>query len=255
MINDSHFIDARRAGEVRLDSLPHRRNFNPPPSHYVSEEGVPFLLGGAVRDFTIDITECKRCTWDTSDGPLRKSWLFPGDLVVVRVGYRDLAAIVPSELDGANCASMMIVRRHARFCSQWLSYVFNSQVGRDQIEVVQYGTAQKQFNISHAVDFTFPFPPVEEQLLIANYLDRERATTERLIAKVQIAIERLQEYRTALITAAVTGKIDVKEAAALGRLSMPSRRCAPFLQRTRTTKRAVSVRTSRIALGCRDGSR
>lgn len=180
------------------------------PSSYVTDEGVPFLLGGDVREFLIDTSNCNRCDPATSDGPLRKSKLAARDLVVVRVGYPGVAAVVPPELEGANCASMMIVRRHPRFSSQWLAYVFNSQVGRDQIDIVQYGAAQKQFNISHAVDFEFPFPPLPEQNAIADYLDRETAKIDRMVEKVEAAIERVQEYRTALITAAVTGKIDVR---------------------------------------------
>jgi type I restriction enzyme S subunit len=54
-------------------------------------------------------------------------------------------------------------------------------------------------------------PPFPEQAAIADYLDRETAQIDRLVEKVEAAIERLQEYRTALITAAVTGKIDVQK--------------------------------------------
>lgn len=184
------------------------------PSSYVVDEGVPFLLGGDIREFKIDVANCNRCSQESSDGPLRKSRLEAGDLVVVRVGYPGIAAVVPADLEGANCASVMIVRHHERFFSQWLAYVFNSQSGRDQIEIVQYGAAQKQFNISHAVDFWFPFPPFDEQVAIASYLDVETAKVDALVAKVEVVIERLTEYRTALITAAVTGKIDVTKAAA-----------------------------------------
>jgi type I restriction enzyme S subunit len=53
-------------------------------------------------------------------------------------------------------------------------------------------------------------PPLPEQQAIADYLDRETAKIDTLIAKVGEAIERLKEYRTALISAAVTGKIDVR---------------------------------------------
>ena len=183
------------------------------PSSYVTDDGVPFLLGGDVREFAIDTSQSNQCLRETSDGVLKKSRLSSGDLVVVRVGYPGVAAVVPPELDGANCASMMIVREHSRFCSQWLAYLFNSQVGRDQIEIVQYGAAQKQFNISHAVDFAFPFPPLAEQTAIAEFLDLQTARLNGMAAKVETAIERLHEYRTALITAAVTGKIDVRGAA------------------------------------------
>ena len=182
------------------------------PSSYVTDEGVVFLLGGDVREMRIDTTDCKRCSPESSNGALVKSRLDAGDLVVVRVGYPGVAAVVPPELAGGNVASMMLVRRHPRYCSQWLAYAFNSQVGRDQVEIVQYGAAQKQFNISHAVDFAFPFPPLPEQTAIAAYLDEKTAKLDALVGKVAEAVERLQEYRTALITAAVTGKIDVRPA-------------------------------------------
>lgn len=59
--------------------------------------------------------------------------------------------------------------------------------------------------------FWVPLPSADEQITIAVFLDRETARIDRLIEKVETAIERLREYRAALITAAVTGKIDVRE--------------------------------------------
>ena len=56
-----------------------------------------------------------------------------------------------------------------------------------------------------------PFPPLEEQRAIAAFLDRETQRVDSLTNEVESAIERLQEYRTALVTAAVTGKVDVRE--------------------------------------------
>ncbi|MGS6395252.1 hypothetical protein ACVG01_22255 [Pseudomonas aeruginosa] len=58
----------------------------------------------------------------------------------------------------------------------------NSRVVRYQVEVVQYGAAQEQFNISHAVDFLIPVPPVEEQSQIASVLNQEGEAC-RCIAK------------------------------------------------------------------------
>jgi type I restriction enzyme, S subunit len=57
-------------------------------------------------------------------------------------------------------------------------------------------------------------PVVSEQLLIAYFLDRETAKMDILVAKVRDAVDRLKELRTALISAAVTGKIDVRDPAA-----------------------------------------
>ena len=53
-------------------------------------------------------------------------------------------------------------------------------------------------------------PPKEEQTQIAAFLDRETAKIDELVAEAQRAIALLQERRTALISAAVTGQIDVR---------------------------------------------
>ena len=58
-----------------------------------------------------------------------------------------------------------------------------------------------------------PQPSLHEQHTIVAYLDRETAKIDALVAKVREAIERLRELRSALISAAVTGKIDVRETA------------------------------------------
>jgi type I restriction enzyme S subunit len=54
-------------------------------------------------------------------------------------------------------------------------------------------------------------PPLTEQQTITDFLDRETARIDALTVKVREAIERLKEYRTALVSAAVTGKIDVRD--------------------------------------------
>lgn len=54
-------------------------------------------------------------------------------------------------------------------------------------------------------------PPLVEQRAIVAFLDRETARINALVTKVREAIDRLQELRTALISAAVTGKIDVRQ--------------------------------------------
>ena len=65
-------------------------------------------------------------------------------------------------------------------------------------------------NLVHPVFVSWP--PLPEQAAIAAYLNQETTKLDALVGKVEEAVERLQEYRTALITAAVTGKIDVRKA-------------------------------------------
>jgi type I restriction enzyme S subunit len=56
-----------------------------------------------------------------------------------------------------------------------------------------------------------PIPPFPEQTAIVRYLDAETTKLDAMVGKVKEAIERLLEYRTALVTAGVTGKIDVRK--------------------------------------------
>ncbi|MBA3671188.1 MAG: hypothetical protein H0W68_04075 [Gemmatimonadaceae bacterium] len=58
-----------------------------------------------------------------------------------------------------------------------------------------------------------PQPPMDEQRSLTAFLDHNSAEIDALIARIRSAITRLHELRTALISAAVTGKIDVREAA------------------------------------------
>jgi len=60
-------------------------------------------------------------------------------------------------------------------------------------------------------NFPIPIPPVAEQIAIAEFLNRETVKIDRMVEKAELAIIRLQEYRIALITAAVSGKIDVRK--------------------------------------------
>ncbi|WP_085917265.1 restriction endonuclease subunit S [Halomonas sp. CSM-2] len=86
----------------------------------------------------------------------------------------------------------------------------NSRLIRHQVEIVQYGAAQKQFNIADAVEFWLFEPPVDEQAKIADYIDRKSYRFDQLVGAAKRNIQLLQERRSALISAAVTGKIDVR---------------------------------------------
>jgi type I restriction enzyme S subunit len=139
--------------------------------------------------------------------------LAEGDLLTVRVGAPGITAVVRKEHVGGNCASIMLTRK-GDFDSDWLCYVFNSRIVKYQVEQVQYGSAQEQFNISHATEFFIPTPSAKEQAGITLFLSRETAKLDALVAEAEGAIELLKERRSALITAAVTGKINVEGAEA-----------------------------------------
>ena len=83
-----------------------------------------------------------------------------------------------------------------------------------QLEAGALGATIRGINIRDLKRASVPVPPRAEQLAIAAFLGRETVKIDALVAKVRDAIAHLKELRTALISAAVTGKIDVREAAA-----------------------------------------
>ncbi len=182
------------------------------PSDYISEDGLPFIYGGDIGEGHIDVDRCRRISpSDSARQP--KTQLQTGDLLTVRVGAPGVTAVVPEACEGGNCASVMLIRG-GNFDSDWLCYAMNSRVVRYQVEVVQYGAAQEQFNISHAVDFSVPTPPLHEQSKISRLLNGEISRIDRLVFAAREAIALLKERRSALITAAVTGQIDVRQTSA-----------------------------------------
>jgi type I restriction enzyme S subunit len=179
------------------------------PSSVVADDGPPFLYGGDIREGVIDWANARRISREGCEIHA-KTKLETGDLLVVRVGAPGVTAVVPPECAGGNCASVMLVRR-GNFNSEWLCSVMNTRVVRFQVERVQYGAAQEQFNISDAVNFWVPVPPREEQDRIQGQCTQATGGFDKLIGDATNAIALLQERRTALISAAVTGQIDVTQ--------------------------------------------
>jgi len=87
-----------------------------------------------------------------------------------------------------------------------------SDIYRSQIKAACTGTSSSMKNLGQGDfgNFVFITPPLNEQTAIVSWLTTETAKFDALTAEAQRAIDLLQERRTALISAAVTGKIDVR---------------------------------------------
>jgi restriction endonuclease S subunit len=94
-----------------------------------------------------------------------------------------------------------------RFIRFWLAGVARSLLGQ-LVEDAAHGT--KAIRMDRWRLLPVQVPPLEEQRAIVALLDRETTKIDALIARIRTAIDRLKGYRIALISAAVTGKIDVR---------------------------------------------
>ena len=95
----------------------------------------------------------------------------------------------------------------------FINYFNKSIPGRSLIGSVGNGFTRINLRTSALASVKIPSPPLEEQKLIAVFLDTETSKIDQLIDKANQSIALLKERRSSLISAAVTGKIDVREAA------------------------------------------
>jgi len=95
---------------------------------------------------------------------------------------------------------------------EYLLYVFRSM--QQEFRRLTMGSTHQTIYMPDVGRFSSPVPPLREQDLIVSVIREEAAQIDVLTAKIRDAIDRLKELRSALISAAVTGKIDVREEAA-----------------------------------------
>jgi type I restriction enzyme S subunit len=182
-------------------------------THAYANEGVPIIRSTNVKPNRLDTSDVLRIEpWFAEKN--RSKTLHAGDLVTVRTGYPGTTAVIPSGFEGAQCFTLVMSSPKAAAHGPYFSWVMNSHHGASYFETEGWGTAQTNISVPIVQFMPVPRPPLNEQRAISDYLDRETAKLDRMMEKVEAAIENLQEYRTALITAAVTGKIDVREAVA-----------------------------------------
>jgi type I restriction enzyme S subunit len=177
-------------------------------------DGVPIVKGGDVKPGRLTLESLCRTTAEIESGYVR-SRLATGDIVFSIRGTVGEAELVPEEIAGAN-----LTQDAARIApstdvnGRWLLYAVKAEAVSHPLLSLSLGAAVRGINIRDLKKLVVPFPSSKEQLAIADYLDRETCKLDTMTDKVETATERLQEYRAALITAAVTGKIDVREAVA-----------------------------------------
>ena len=175
------------------------------------DDGVPIVKGGDVSPRRLRLDQLNRTTREIESAYAR-SRLRGGDLVYAIRGSIGEVAMVPDELEGANLTQDAArVSYTATVHGLWLLYALKSVAVFAELEAGALGATIRGVNIRDLKRASIPVPPLVEQRAIAVFLDRETAKIDALVAKVREAINRLKEFRTALISAAVTGKIDVRE--------------------------------------------
>ena len=103
-----------------------------------------------------------------------------------------------------------IVRPNKLAKGQFINSLLASEIGQKQIWFFQQGGGREGLNFQNLKNFDFPLPSLDEQQDIITYIDQINQKFNKSVKNYQTQIERLKEYKNALINQAVTGKIKVE---------------------------------------------
>ncbi|MCP3105476.1 restriction endonuclease subunit S [Myxococcus sp. K15C18031901] len=220
----------KESGNEALPSIP--RNWQIVPLRYLLSFGPrngvspPTAAGEGVLSFSISAVRDGKVTIEGNEkyvdfdrASARAYWLARGDILLMRgngslslVGTCGLVETVPEECTYPDI--LMRMRAGRRLMPEFLVAAINSPYVRGQVETLAK-TSNGTFKISGEDVRTLQIavPPIDEQRQIVTRMHVELRRLDGVAVRVGDQLDRLREYRQALITAAVTGKLDIASVA------------------------------------------
>jgi type I restriction enzyme S subunit len=184
--------------------------------HYMPstvEEGVPYLMTGDLQELTsqIDFDQCKKVSHEEYEKLSRKIKTAKGDLVMARYATIGTVAYVDVEQDllvSYSCVTMK--PNNERACGMFLFFCLKSDSFAQGLKCKVNANTQENVGIGDLKKVRVAIPPLSEQQQISEYLQNATSGMAGVIQASKDTVRLLQERRSALISAAVTGQIDVR---------------------------------------------
>ena len=175
---------------------------------YWTQGTIPWLNSGSVNDFYINSPS----EYITAEALANSSakWIKSGSVLVALAGQgktKGMAAqlMMDSTCNQSMCAIVPGSKLDGNYLLWWLTANYQN------IRNMAGGDLRDGLNLEMIGSIKCPIPPFKEQLAIANHLNSLKEKNIALIKKCKESIDLLREHRASIISAAVTGKIDVRE--------------------------------------------
>ncbi|MDA8360205.1 MAG: restriction endonuclease subunit S [Actinomycetota bacterium] len=188
------------------------------PQHEEGSHMTPYLRAANVKDGILDLTDVKEMNFAPPEQQMFS--LKKGDVLVTEgsgsLGSVGASAVWSSEIEGPVCFQNTLLRLRPRpgtdprFLAWWCRHAFADGI----FASVALGANIFHVSADRVRALPLRYVSLSTQRAVADYLDRETARIDALIAKINQQLDLLTEHRQALITAAVTGELDVPEVAA-----------------------------------------
>ncbi len=174
-------------------------------------EGVLLLRSQNVQYDGLSLEDCAYISEEV-DAEMSSSRVREDD-VLLNITGASLGRVCVAALDGqrANVSQHVCILRpiRSRLSAKYLASSLASRAGKAQIFSSEAGISRDALNFVQIGDIVVPMPPLVEQEAIVHRVGREVRGLATLFDSVREAINRLKEYRSALITAAVTGQLTI----------------------------------------------
>ncbi|WP_181307545.1 restriction endonuclease subunit S [Rufibacter sp. XAAS-G3-1] len=176
------------------------------------EEGVPFLRVTDVQSKDIDLKNVKRIPLKEHQALVKRCQPQKGDLLLSKNGTIGITKVVDWDWDFSVFVSLCLIKFKVDLISPYyFSFFFQSDITNQQIAEGSKKTSVTNLHLEKINELFIVLPPIAEQHIIINYLNGALGKIRHNIKLIEKEIELMQEYRTALISEAVTGKIDVRD--------------------------------------------
>lgn len=182
-----------------------------PTRDILVSQGVPYIQATHIKSGCVNFDDGYFVTQEWSDAHA-KSILAEGDSLIVQTGAGtgDVGLVSAAEV-GFNCHALIIVAPDkSLILGTFLAAVLQSSYGQQKLSSIRTGAMHPHLNCGEVKFVEVPLPPLGEQDEIVAYINAAAGKFDTLTTETQRAIDLLQERRTALISAAVTGQVDVR---------------------------------------------
>jgi type I restriction enzyme S subunit len=174
------------------------------------DDGVPFIQTTNMSQGTFDLTELQKTTEEIARAYPR-SKLDGGEVILGIRASIGAAYVVPESLRGANLSrGVARIIPNKNISPHFLVMFFRSDAVERYWGLSKQGSTFSEVSIETVRELTVPVPPVDEQDEIYKFSKEKLEDLDRIVDRAVQQQIFLQERRTALISAAVTGKIDVR---------------------------------------------
>ena len=174
------------------------------------EDGIP-LINPAHMINGVLVPDTQITVDQVTQERLSRHKLAVGDIIFARRGELGRCAIVRDENVGWLCGTGSLkAKLNDNLIPDYAYLLITSDGLVAELSLESKGSTMDNLNTETLGKVRTPVPPIEEQTAILNYVEQASGKYKKLIENAESAIQLMQERRTALISSAVTGKIDVR---------------------------------------------